>query len=356
MKKTKHWYETLYTYIWLFNTGRGLSVMLRLPHNVGILYDLGRSEEFSPTGFIAKNIAPNLRKYKETVSIAQCILSHPHVDHIAEIEAVHDGESKPRLYPSLLTCPNDKNDQDDDLKVDFARIRRDDNADFIDKYRSAYRQRQLPLRTIESHNANTPNVEYGIYYAAPGLVGELYPEDDHLYTNGLSIVLYLRHGNQSILIPGDVTPEVMAAIIADNQRIEKRYTYFWEAEAAEEDLHMQTGGQPALAHLLDERGLSILVAPHHGLESGFCADLFAAIDGGKTLLNVISEKRGSSIDDRYRSSDTAQGLVVDIEGKKEDRKSVSTKDGHHILIIFKGTDAAPHVYLRKKPEDLLEIF
>ncbi len=354
MKKTKRWYETLYTYIWLFNTGRGLSVMLRLAHNVGILYDLGRGEDFSPTEFIAENIVPKLTRYHEA-PIAQCILSHPHVDHIAEIEAIHDGEGKPRLYPSLLTCPNDKDEQDDDLKVDFARIRRDDNAEFIDKYRSAYAGRKLPLRTMESYNANTPNVEYGIYFAAPGLVDELHPENDHMYTNGLSIVLYLRHGNQSILIPGDVTPEVMTAIIAEDRRIEKRYTYFWEAAAAQEALHTQTGGQPALADLLEERGLSVLVAPHHGLKSGFSAELFAAIDGGKTLLNVISEKRGSTVDGRYQSSDTAQGLFVDVEGREQVRYSVSTKDGHHILIIFKGTDGAPHVYLRKEPEDLLGI-
>jgi len=319
-----------------------------------MLYDLGRTQDFSPAEFIAENIAPRLKRY-ETSSIAQCVLSHPHADHIAEIDAIRESEEKPTLYPSLLTCPNDKDGQPNDLQVELRRVRRDDNAVIIDKYRSAYESRRLPLQTIRSENANAPNVEYGVYFAAPGLVGELHPNDDHLYTNGLSILLYLRHGNQSLLIPGDVTPQVMAAILADNKRIETRYTYFWHAQSTDDDLHARTGNQPPLADLLKRRGLSVLIAPHHGLESGFCSNLFSSMKGGKTLLNVLSEKRGSSVDSRYQSAETAQGLSVDIDGQKSKRYSVTTKNDHHILIIFKGTDSSPHVFLRKDPHELLRI-
>ena len=82
-KSTKKWYETLYTYIWVFNTGRGLSSIIRLPNNIGILYDLGCKDDFSPTEFITDNIVPHLSKYKpqeskgDSTAIAQCILSHP---------------------------------------------------------------------------------------------------------------------------------------------------------------------------------------------------------------------------------------------------------------------------------------
>ena len=82
---SKHWSQTFYTYVWVFNTGRGLSVCVRFPHNVGILYDLGASEDFSPAQSIAKNIAPRLDKY-ENHSIAQTVLSHAHADPILEIE------------------------------------------------------------------------------------------------------------------------------------------------------------------------------------------------------------------------------------------------------------------------------
>ncbi len=364
----KLWYQTLYTYIWVFNTGRGLSILVRLPTNIGILYDLGSSEGFSPTEFITKHIASHLTKYKpnegdeNATALAQCILSHPHADHIWEMDAILESKGKkPPLYPSLLTCPNDKDGQDDNQKVDFTRIRTEENGELIDKYRSAYARRNLPLQTIRSTEASIPHVEYGIYYLQPGAVGAEHPSVDQDYANGLSIIFYLRHGNQSILIPGDVTPEVLSRILADHEVVEKRYTYFWDVpDEIASDFHASTSYQPGLGAFLGERGLSILIAPHHGLESGFSEELFECTKGGQTQLNVISDERhaggvAGQVDARYQSSGTSSSIVVDAEGKPERRFSVSTLNGQHILIIFKGTDASPHVYLRKDPLDLLKI-
>jgi len=126
------WWETNYTYIWIFNTGRGLSVTLRLPHNIGIIYDLGCSDEFSPTEFITDNILPHLTEHKEysNYKIAQCVLSHPHADHIQEIDAIlADEDDQALIYPALITCPNDK--EVGDLKVDFSRIEREDNKELM---------------------------------------------------------------------------------------------------------------------------------------------------------------------------------------------------------------------------------
>ena len=365
-KSTKKWHETLYTYIWVFNTGRGLSVMIRLPNNIGILYDLGCKDDFSPTEFIIDNIVPHLSRYKPqdseggSTAIAQCILSHPHLDHFQEIDAISiKDDKKPPLHPSLLTCPNDKDDQGDEQKVDFSRIKRKDNAEQIDKYRAIYEKRNLPLQTIQSTEANVPNVEYGVYFLQPKAVGEEHPKDNQKYGNGLSILLYLRHGNQSILIPGDVTPEVMSRILSSDKAVEKRYTYFWNVPE-KKDLFEATSEQPNLRDLLMDLGLSILIAPHHGLDSCYCEKLFEMISGNKTKLNVISEKRhlgenDGTVDKNYQSKDKAEGLKVDIEGEKKHCHSVSTRNGHHILIIFKGTDVSPHVYLREDPNDLLKI-
>jgi len=103
-----------------------------------------------------------------------------------------------------------------------------------------------------------------------------------------------------------------------------------------------------------------LVAPHHGLESGYCQDLFDSMKGGKPTINLISERRHSrdgdgTVHPRYQSEEGAEGIPVDIEGRKEHRFSVSTRQGHHILVVFQGTVARPRVYLRANPHDLLEI-
>lgn len=359
-KARKKWHETLYTYVWVFNTERGLCVSIRFPHNIGVVYDLGRSNEFSPISFIEDNIAPCLNKCYNNASIAQCFLSHPHTDHISDIVAVSDESRK--VYPHLLTCPNDKAD---DEAVDFSRLENEDNKIILEKYRESYSKRNLPLQTLNADTAISyayaPNVEYGFYYVRPPRVAEIHEADDHLYGNGLSLVLYLRHGNQSLLIPGDVTPDVMKEILAETQYVEKRYTKFSKADASNQaDWHLKNSSQPSLKDLLSQRGLSVLIAPHHGLESCYSEELFKAIRDNKPMLNVISEKRHLSesdgrVDARYQSEFGASGLKVDIDGSTEKRYSVSTREGHHILIIFRGTDGAPHVYLRKEPSDLLDI-
>ena len=367
MSKNKKWYETFYTYVWVFNTGRGLSICIRLPHNVGILYDLGSSQDFSPASFVEEHIAPRLTEYwlgkkDDRYAIAQCFMSHPHADHIGEIDkTIAHNDEKPLLYPCLLTCPNDKCEGEE---VDFARIETEKNEKIIEKYRQSYegKRRSPPLQTIRSEvPCYVRDVEYGLYYMDPPAVNELHKDSDQDYGNGLSLVLYLRHGNQTLLVPGDITPVVLAPILTAAYRVEKRYTYFGLKNDSSSNYHERTSSQPTLKELLGNRGLSVLVAPHHGLESGFSEELFECIKDGKPMINVISEKRHLSesdgkVDQRYQTKDGAFGLPVDIDGKKEEQCfSVSTRNGHHILLIFQGTNRAPRVYLRSTPEELLDI-
>ncbi len=357
MSQNARWHQTFYTYVWVFNTGRGLAICIRLPHNVGLMYDLGSSDEFSPTDFIRRYIAPKLTQYLKC-TIAQCVLSHPHADHINAIDAVTTDEKTPSLHPHLLTCPNDKVQGEE---VDFSRLVNEDNKELLDKYRAGYARRTPPLQTFRNDVPCTiPNVEYGFYYMVPPRVDAIHKASDQLYGNGLSLVLYVRHGNQTLLLPGDITPEVFEPVIDAVKDAEKRYTIFSQSDATG-DWHTRTSNQPTLKTLLRDRGLSVLVAPHHGLESCFSKKLFESIRGGKPIINVVSEKRHLSesdgkVDARYQSKDGAFGLDVDIDGTTEKQRcSVSTRDGHHILVIFRGTDAAPRVYLRSNPEDLLEI-
>ena len=357
MSQNPRWYQKIYTYIWIFNTGRGLSVCIRLPHNIGVLYDLGASDEFSPAAFIAENIAPHLTRYSGC-AIAQCFLSHPHADHISEIDAISGDANKSKLYPWFLTCPNDKVAGE---SVDFDRILNNDNRELIGKYRSTYAQRTPPLQTIQNIGpCRVPNVEYGFYYLVPPKVNCIHSTNDQHYGNGLSLVFYLRHGSQSILIPGDITPDVLDLVLEGQTGVVKRFSVFGQSET-HGDWHSSTSTQPTLRDLLADHGLSVLIAPHHGLESCFSRKLFEAMRGGKPMINVISEKRHLSesdgkVDNRYQNEAGASGIKVDIDGYIDsNRRSVSTRDGHHILLVFQGTNLTPRVYLRKNPLDLLQI-
>ena len=357
MQSTKPWWQTYFTYIWVFSMGRGLSVCIRLANNIGLMYDLGASEDFSPAEFVEANIAPHLKPF-EGHRIAQVTLSHPHADHIVEIPVITHKDDP--LYPHLLTCPHDKSPAE---AVDFARVNNlDSQRHLVESYRAAYEERKLPLRTIPCHSdSHVPNVEYGIYYLRPPYVDELHRDDDQEYTNALSLILYVRHGHQTVLIPGDITPEAMNEVLFGGKGVEKRYTYFGDPPpGVPDDLNKRTSVQPDLCDLLSDRGLTLLFAPHHGLESGFSEETFQCMQGGKPFINIISEgrhlsKTAGTVDPRYQNANGAQGIRVDIDGEKEFRYSVSTRGQHSILIVMDGTKLRPIIYLRSDTDELLTL-
>jgi hypothetical protein len=356
----KHWRETLFAYIWIFNVGRGLSVFIRTALNQGIMYDFGCSEEFSPTKFAKEHILPNLDGYGKS-KIAQTIISHPHLDHISEIEQLFSSNST--FYAYLHTCPHDKGGPDvEDERINWNRINNPGDAEEkVNIYKKLYNTRNLPLQTIQYNSSRSiPNLEYGIYYIRPPKVAELYPKDDQKYSNGTSLVLFFRQGLHTLLIPGDMPAEAMEHLLQEKPGCEKRYTIFDQScSRAHPEWHLKTIDQPSLKSCLQTHGLSVLLAPHHGLESGYSEALYSCIKGGKPGLVIISEKRHLSdtdgkVETLYQSQEGANGLSINLERTIEDRYSLSTRDGHHILLVFPGTGGSPRVYAEKDPERLLE--
>ncbi|MFZ5994788.1 MAG: hypothetical protein ACOYU4_07365 [Thermodesulfobacteriota bacterium] len=357
------WASSQRSHIWIFNVERGLCIFIRTALNQGILYDFGSSEDFKPSDFLQKNIIPHLDKYKNC-RIAQTIISHPHADHITNISCLTTPDKdKSPFYSSLHTCPHDKTDGSAKPEaLDWSRIKNPkESDDEINIYKSLYEKRTLPLQTILFDSTRSiPNLEYGLYYVRPPVVGEIFPDNDQEYANGTSMIVFYRHGYHTLLVPGDINPDTFKHLLDEGDGLEKRYTVFDRRQSTSHPTwHNATGNQSSLKSLLGTHGLSILVAPHHGLKSGYSEDLYKAIKDGKPGLVVISEKRHISKSDGavepfYQSPDGAKGQKVYIEGKEETRNSVSTRDGHHILILFQGTGGQPDVYLEKDPEVLLK--
>jgi hypothetical protein len=327
------------------------------------MYDFGCSQDFSPTNFIKENILPYLSKYNNC-QIAQTIVSHPHADHISEIESLVEKEGKiSHFHSALHTCPHDKNEGSvKPEQIDWARIKNPEGSEEnIELYKKIYSARSLPLQTIcYDSSRSIPNLEYGIFYVRPPVVNKIHPKNDQDYGNGMSLVLFYRHGIHTLLIPGDITPDCLNHLLNEKDGLEKRYTIFDHQKSSEHtDWHSISSNQPTLKKLLQDFGLSILIAPHHGLESGFSEDLYLAMKNEKPNLVVISDKRhentqDGSIHTRYQSSDGASGLTIDIEGKKENSYSISTRNGYHILISFEGTGGVPEIYMDRKPENILK--
>jgi hypothetical protein len=87
--------------------------------------------------------------------------------------------------------------------------------------------------------------------------------------------------------------------------------------------------------------------------------LYDRIKGGKPQLVAISEKRHLSSHDgkihsAYHGEAGSCGLNVSVDGMWEKRNSISTANGHHILIVLNGT-GVPKVFADKDPKELLRI-
>lgn len=272
------WKKSKKTYVWLFNTGRGLSICIRLPNNIGILYDLGCKDDFSPIEFVESEILPYFNKYNDSHNPGQLFVSHPHQDHTQEAKKVNESDS---YNFGLITLPHDKDvEGQKEEKLDFTRIENEDNKSTIEEYKKLYEKRSPPLHTLERQKCPESNEDFvcGLYYMRPPEVNEIHSSDDHKYGNGVSLCFYLRHNRHSIWICGDITPEIHEDVLTCEDSVEKRFTYFNKVpDNTPENFHSKTSSQQTPEELFDENGLTLLVAPHHGLESGFCQTLFDSI-------------------------------------------------------------------------------
>lgn len=352
------WQDALSTHIRIFSVGRGSSAFIRTGVNQGFIFDI-TSTDFDVANFIKTKLAPKLDTYCNR-KIAQAVLSHPHADHIRECGELADG--KP-LYPTLLTCPHDKDFSDGSPTYERLNWRRIVNQPqdkgVVDEYKKLYEKRWPPLQTIRySSKRSIPNLGYGVYYIRPPVCESLHQSDDNAYGNSTSIMVYFRHGANSILFPGDMTPEGMNHLLEEKRGSEKRFTIFNKQWAdANPTLHEKTGGQPSLKELVANSGLTILVAPHHGLESCYSSELYSVMKGQKPRLVVVSERRRTHEKDgntceKYYGESGSSGMTVERDGKEEFINCLGTKQGHHILAVF-GSSGGPKVYADKDPEKLL---
>lgn len=347
------------SFVWVFPVGRGNCAFLRTGLNHGFILDMGSEYEFDISEFVKKWFVPDLTKYPDANGhrIAQAVLSHPHEDHITNCGVLREEG----LYPALLTCPNDKTEGE---RFDWTRHGNPDGTEeLIETYKSLYAKRTPPLQSIRYDGTlSLPNLEYGLYYVRPPVCETLHPSDDNKYGNATSIMLYFRHGGHSILFPGDMTPEGMELVLAD--KAEKRYSRFYNTgAAATADWHLKTGSQPSLRSLLGTHGLTVLLAPHHGLESCYCRELYDAIHAPyptlahKPQLVVISERRkrhenDGNTDERYYGDRGGTGVMATVGGEAKRVSCLGTKAGLHILILFHGTGPAK-VFAHTNPYMLL---
>jgi len=341
----KKWVDKQYLLAWIFNVGRGNCALVRTPSKDAIVIDCGGKQDILAS--VEKHVFPFCKEHECLGNVktmaGQIIISHPHVDHFRQIEKGAE------IHPVLWTCPHDKPPEDSypDERLDWDLIQNpEEDEGLVERYKAVYKERVLPLQTFVP-TSQVPHFSYGIFYipppqckpiesSAPTSEAEL-PKKD--YANNTSIMVYFRFNKNSILFPGDMMPSGMKRVL----EIGSENRLVGDGIPAK---YARCSANSSTFRTWVNSGCSVLVAPHHGLESGYSAEFFASLPlaDPRVGIVIISEKTNprrdqGKVHNNYRDSKKVKGmLITHKDGVKEKRLSITTRTDGHCLVGFRGTD------------------
>lgn len=312
----------------VFNVGGALSVYMDI-NGTKIISDIGKGANFNPvTDFLAplasRNNYPTDPQGKFIID--QLIISHPHGDHISAIEDFNDNFS-----PCLLTCPNDKPNNDPRDILDFTKF--NENLAAIKLLRKMYQNRDLPLTTKFQENNSDKQFLFWIKPQDVNTDKDLNSNGES-YQNNVSLVSMFEINGYWLLLPGDMMKHGMSKLINAGTKFFKK---------------------------LSIHGIDILVAPHHGLQSSFSTHLFDTIPGHKTrCLNIIPEKPNNeaenrNVDSRYFSKEYCDGNNNLASANGESQNYGRKTSSGHICIDFENIPY-PKIQIINDTEELLNWF
>lgn len=308
----------------IFNVGGALATYTEFD-NKKLLIDIGKSADFNP---ITDFLLPLYKKRNDVSSkhnnkkyhIDQLIISHPHEDHMSSIIDFNN-----YFHPELLTCPNSNHGMDDGHELNWDLVG-NEGKEFIKELKKMLEGRVPPLRMTSDQN------EF-LYYIPPTEVESSDDLSNESYVNNVSIAVFLIINNHRVFIPGDLQKLGMSKIIEKNYNLKSKL----------------------------KGGVDVLIAPHHGLRSSFCTDMFDQMKDKKTRsINIVSEKPNNTkdnrnIDSRYSSSDFCLGINNLKGGNSIDKcYQVKTSRGH-IFIDYSKKDY-PCIEIINDTKTLIERF
>ena len=261
-----------------WNVQHGSAALVQTPNGQHIAIDLGADEGFSPLLHLRYGMGIN--------QLDKVIITHPHLDHIEDISNFDLLSPRILLLPNQLTAADISNGHDT-VGPNAAQI--------YDKYLEINARYCGPVHTAYAPTVPANNGGVAITSFLPH-------QSPKTNLNNHSIVTVIEYEGVKILSPGDNESPSWGELLAN-----QTFT------AAITNTH-------------------VLVAPHHGRESGFHTALFDHIS---PVITIISDGRtvDTSATSRY-SARTKGWDVLKRTGGFETRKCVTTrKDGNIEVII-----------------------
>jgi len=262
--------------ITVWDVQHGSATYIKTPNNRHVVVDLGdNGNDFSPLGTL---YGRGLRQL-DVVAV-----THPHRDHMDDIYNLALFNAQSLWTPWHLT------------ERAIRAGNRADDAGVVNRYLEIRNGCTFPVPAVNNLTvpANFGGVNFQVFQPR-------FCEDSNL--NNHSLVMIVSYAGLKMVIPGDNEAPSWNELLGD------------------------------LNFRAAVRGADVLLAPHHGREAGWCAELFEAM--GKPRLVLVSDGRfgDTSATDRY--SKQARGWTVyDSAGTSDTRNCVTTRCDGHIALKF----------------------
>jgi beta-lactamase superfamily II metal-dependent hydrolase len=272
----------------VYDVEHGSSCFIQTPDDKNIVVDLGvgsykRSDDtFSP-------LAHLWNKYRVR-HLDYVIVTHPHRDHLDDIDNFD------AFSPRVLHTP--RHLSDNEIRV----ANKPSESAIIEQFLKIRARYSHPVAADQElvSAANAGGVEFQFFQPFSCGRGNL---------NNHSLVTIVSYANSKLIIPGDN-----------------------EAASWNELLE-----RPAFVRAI--RGCDILIAPHHGREAGYCANLFQHI---RPKLTIVSDGPGSetSAVSKYCQQSTGWDVFSRSSGAESRRYCVTTASDETIVLKFGWVDTS----------------
>ena len=254
----------------------GSAAYIKTPNGKHIVIDLG-ARRATDSGF---SPLVHLRKNWGVQELDLVVITHPHLDHIEDISNFRAFKPKVLMRPNHLT--------DNDIWGNNQKASPETRW-LIQEYININRDYNRPTSPVTRPSSPVNFGGVSLKFFVPKHA----PREN---INNHSVVTVMSYGGVKFLMPGDNEPPSWSELLKDRKFVE------------------------AIG------GTHVLVAPHHGRESGFHGPLFRVI---RPLSTIISD--GNFVDTSATSlySERTEGWQVNRRnGRSDFRKCVTTrKDG-----------------------------
>jgi competence protein ComEC len=254
----------------------GLAVHIAAPNGKYIVIDLGSKAGVSPLRSLLLK------------TVGYMVITHPHHDHFSDIQNINYG------YPQVLWRVKDFSREElvasarEGEKDDFVKY-----CDFTESFTGALTEDEKP-------SSGNP---------FDGLSARVFSASlrDKSNKNNFSAIVVLQLGNAKIVVCGD------------------------NEKASFEKLMARESFKEAV------KNAYVLVAAHHGRESGYYDDFVTLVNPYLTVISDTLEGE-TSVTDKYDNKTKGYPVYNNSNMKKETRKCLTTRKDGNIMIEFGETD------------------